>query len=197
MKRFALTILLASIAAWPSLAQPLATAPDPRFDCLLEGISAEQRQMAASGDRAELVDAAADEAALNRAIAAGAEAEARRSAAVEAIAANARRCGAAAGWTDNQRELALQYVLMQLTREDMIRRYAAQNVDLTFIDTALATARPDQPLPLDALAARLRAQGIADERPDSPADIVYIYLMIAAQSAEIRRRFDDPTFRPQ
>jgi hypothetical protein len=184
MKR--LMLLAAAALLNPCLlgAQPAGGAPDPRFDCLLEGISAEQRMLAASGASQQLTDVPAED-------------EQRSRTALDAVAANAPRCAASAGWTENQRELALQYTLLQLARDDMIRRYAAQNVDLTFIDEALAAASPEGPVSFEDLAARMRAQGVGDNRPDSAEDIVYIYGMLAAQSAEIRLRFDDQNFRPQ
>ncbi len=175
----------ALINSCPLGAQPAGPAPDPRFDCLLEGISAEQRMLAASaGSPQEFTAVPGEEEQQSRAV-------------LAAIAANAPRCAARAGWTENQRELALQYTLMQLTRDGMIRRYAAQNVDLAYIDEAVAAAPSEGPVPFEAMVARMRAQGVGDNRPDSAADIVWLYMMLVGQSAEIRLRFDDPTFRPQ
>jgi hypothetical protein len=184
MRRIAIAASLVSLMASPAPAQPAGPAPDPRFDCLLEGISAEQRTQAGYGGGEQFTDVPSED-------------EQRSRAAVEMIAANARRCAAAARWTENQRELALQYVLMQLSREAMIRRYAAQNVDLTYIDAAVAAAPPEGPVPFEAMVARMRAQGVGDSRPDSASDIVYIYMMTVGLSAEIRANFDDPNFRPQ
>ena len=69
--------------------------------------------------------------------------------------------------------MAQEYVLIVLALEDMRRRYAAQNVDLSVLDNAL---------PFEEQVARVRGQGVTGDRPDSAEDIVFIY-----RSLEVRR----------
>jgi len=184
MRRVALAVALALIVAMPLRAQPVAPPPDPSLNCVLDAVPAEQRRLAGPAASQRLTDAPEDVPQLS-------------AAALDTIRAALARCAEASHWTENQRELALQYTLMQLTRDDMIRRYAAQNVDLTYIDEMVATAQPNVALPFEAIVARLRAQGVGDNRPDSAEDIVYIYTMLVAGSAATRAGFADPNFRPQ
>lgn len=180
MKRL-IFVLFASAMAAPLAAQPAAPSPDAAMECALQGMSAEQRALVASGGSQELMDVPAERAAEARA-------------ALDAVQANVRRCTQASGMTENQRQLALYYTLMRLTREDMLRRYDAQNVDLRFIDEAVAATPAGSPPPFEQLVARVRAQGVGDDRPDSAGDIVYLYMVTVMQAAEIRTRFGDPNF---
>jgi hypothetical protein len=182
MQRLLLAAATALIMAWPLLAQPAASSAHSELDCPFEGVSAEQRGLAASAGAQRLTDVPTD-------------GEQRGGAALAAILANVARCMETRRWSQNQRGLALRYVLMQLTREDMLRRYDVQSVDLRFIDEAVATSQPGVEPPFDAFVARVRAQGVGDNRPDSAGDIVYIYMMLAYQTAEIRAHFADPSYR--
>jgi hypothetical protein len=182
MKRLLFAMTLGFGLAARLQGQPAALPANPSLDCPLEGMSAEQRTLAASASSQQLTDAPAD-------------GEQRGRAALAAVLANLPRCAQSGRWTDNQRNLAHQYVLMRLAREDMLRRYAAQNVDLGFIDQAVAATPAGSPPPFDALVARVRAQGVGDDRPDSAGDIVYIYVTLAYHIAEIRAGFADPNFQ--
>ena len=184
MQRLLLIAATISLMATPLRAQTATPPAASTLDCPLEGISVEQRTLAGAAGSQQLTDAPAD-------------GEQRGRAALDTILANLPRCAAAGRWTENQRELAQQYVLMQLAREDMLRRYAVQNVDLSFIDAAVAATPAGSPPPFSELEARVRAQGVTDDRPDSPGDIVYIYMMLVYQTAAIRAGFADPNFRPQ
>lgn len=167
--------------AWPLAAQSAAPSPDAAMECALQGLSAEQRALVASGGSQELTDVPA-------------ESETQARAALDTVAANVRRCTESSGMTENQRQLALYYTLMRLTREDMLRRYDAQNVDLRFIDAAVAAIQPGVTPPFETWVARVRAQGVGDDRPDSAGDIVYIYMTLVHQIGEIRANFADPNF---
>lgn len=180
--RLALAVLLALINASPLRAQQGAAPSAPTIDCPFEGVSLEQRMLAASAGSARLTDAPED-------------GEERGGVALDAILANVPRCAEAGRWSESQRQLALHYLLAQLGREDMLRRYAAQNVDLSFIDTALAATPAGSQPPFAEFEARIRAQGIGDDRPDSPGDIAYIYMMLVYQAEMIRAGFTDPNFR--
>lgn len=167
--------------AGPLAAQSDAPTPDAAMECALRGLSAEQRALVASGGSQQLTDVPA-------------ESETQARAALDRVTANVRRCTETSGMTENQRQLAFFYTLMRLTREDMLRRYDAQHVDLRFIDEAVAAAPAGSAPPFDALVARVQAQGVGDNRPDSAGDIVYIYMVTVMQAAEIRTRFADPNF---
>lgn len=182
MKRFALVFTAGFALGFPVLAQPAAPPADPSLACPLQGLPAEHR------------DAAITEASRDL-LGTEATAEAPRRAAYEALQASARRCAATHRWTENQGNVAFQYALMQLAREGMVRRYAAQNVDLSFIDPAVeALARGSEP-PFADFVTRLRAQGLGDNRPDSAEDVAYIYTMLLFQMLETRGRFADPNFQ--
>jgi hypothetical protein len=183
MKRLILAALAAAVT-WPLAAQSAPPSPDAMATCALQGLSAEQRALAASSGSQQLTGAPTESETQARAL-------------LDTVSANVRRCADASRLTEGQRDLALQYTLMQLTREDMLRRYHAQNVDLRFIDEAVAASRTGATLPFDDLVARVRAQGVGDDRPDSAGDIVYIYMMLVYQLAEIRTGFADPNFRLQ
>lgn len=166
----------------PAVAQP----PPPHVfsspDCPIYGVAENQMILAASAASQQLTDVPAAD-------------EARSRAALEAILANVAECAQAGRWTENQRELARNYVLMRLTREDMLRRYDAQNVDLRFIDLAVAAAQAGTPPQFDTLVARVRAQGVGDDRPDSAGDVTYTYMTLVHQLAQIVRGFADPSFQ--
>lgn len=179
MKRllpFSLAILAVPLAAQPGL--PPADGP---FSCLFEDVSAEQRILAGSAASQRLTDAPAD-------------GEQRGGTALDAILAGLPRCAEAGRWSEPQRNLAREYLVAQLAREDMRRRYVAQNVDLTFLDEAVAGGRGGT-LPFDELVARVRAQGVTGDRPDSAEDIVFIYVGLAGQAEAIRAGFAHPAFQ--
>ncbi len=182
MSRLATALAIGWALAGPLCAQPAAPSAHSSPDCPLYGIPENERMLAASVASQQLTDVPASD-------------EERGRVALDIILSNVPRCADAGRWTPNQRELAQQYVLMQLTREEMLRRYDAQSVDLRFIDEAVATAQPAVEPPFDAFVARVRAQGVGDNRPDSAGDIVYIYMMLAYQTAEIRAHFADPNYR--
>lgn len=177
MKRFVLAV---TAIAWPLAAQPPA---HPQLDCPFEGVATEQRALAVSAAAQQLTDVPPTGDAQ------------RSQAALDAILANVPRCAQARRWTTNQSELARAYVLMQLTREEMLQRYDAQNVNLRFIDEELMAARPGEPPPFEAWVSRVRAQGVGDNRPDSAGDIVHIYMTLAYQIGAIRTGFADPNFQ--
>jgi hypothetical protein len=182
MKRLLFAMAFGFGLAGPLQGQPVAPPLNPSLDCPLEGVSAEQRTLAAAASSQQLTDAPTD-------------GEQRGRAALDAVLANLPRCAESARWTENQRNLAHQYVLMRLAREDMLRRYAAQNVDLGFIDQAVTATPAGSPPPFDDLVARVRAQGVGEDRPDSAGDIVYIYMTLVYHVAEIRAGFADPNFQ--
>lgn len=183
MRRLTTLLAIGWALAGPLRAQPAAPPTDPSLDCPLYGIPENERMLAASAASRRLTDVPAGD-------------EQRGSVALDIILSNLPRCAEAARWTENQRELAQQYLLFQLAREDMRRRYAAQNVDLGFIDAAVA-AGPRAMLQFDTLVGRVRAQGVTGSRPDSAEDVTFIYLELARQAEEIRRGFSDPQFRPR
>src|SRR5262245_61253318 len=119
MTRFALVVWLAAALASPAFAQPAVPTADPSLACPLAGLPAEHRSAAIAEASRDLLGTSADN-------------EPARRAAHEALAASARRCAATHRWTENQGNVAFQYALMQLAREGMVSRYAAQNVDLAF-----------------------------------------------------------------
>ena len=121
----------------------------------------------------------------------------RGGAALDAILAALPRCGEAGRWNEGQREMAELYVMTQLGREEMLRHYAAQNVDLTFIDAMVAAATPDSPPPFEEMAARVRAQGVTGERTDSAEDIAYLYLELMARAEAILAGFPDIARAPR
>ena len=166
----------------PASAQPAAPGDGP-LACLFEGVTAEQQAMAAPAASQRLTDGPED-------------GEQRGGAALTAILSGIPRCAGAGRWTERQRGLAEHYVLARLARQHMLAHYAAQRVDLAFIDEAVQAATSAPP-PFDALVARVRAQGVTGARPDSAEDIVYIYLELAAHVAAIRAGFDDPRFNPR
>ena len=179
MKRLVFLIAAAAIHNAPAGAQPAPASAAP-FACLFEGVTAEQRALAGAAASQQLTDVPAD-------------GRQRGGAALEAILAALPRCATSGRWTEAQREVAHQYVLFQTAREDVRRRYAAQNVDLSFIDEAIASATPaGLPLTFDALVARVRAQGVTDDRPDSPGDIVFIYLELGMQAEAMGAQFNAP-----
>lgn len=171
-----------ALVATPVGAHPGVPTDGP-LACLFEGITAEQQALAAPAASQRLTDGPAD-------------GEQRGGAALGAILASVPRCAAAGRWDERQRGLAEHYVLARLARQHMLAHYAAQGVDLSFIDEAVAAATTAPP-PFDALVARVRAQGVTGERPDSAEDIVYIYLELAVHVAAIRGGFSDPGFNPR
>jgi hypothetical protein len=179
-------ILAISVAVSPPLwAQAAAPPSDGPLTCLLEGMSAEQRALAGSAASQLLGDVPPGDG------------EQRDPTMLNGVLPSLTRCAEAGRWNEAQRERAREWALVRLAREDMQRRYAAQNVDLTFIDEALAATPAESPAPFDALVTRMRAQGVADDRPDSAADIVYIYLMLRAHAEEIRAEFAGPNPQPR
>jgi len=180
MKRFLLVTALAVTMMPPLRAQPVAAPSDAPFTCLFEGVTAEQRALAGPAASRRLTDAPAD-------------GEQRGGAALDAILAALPRCAEAGRWTATQRDMAQHYVLAQLGREDMRRRYSAQNVDLSFIDSTIANAMPagGPPPPFEEMVARVRAQGVTGQRPDSAEDIVFIYLEMAGQAEAMKSMFAD------
>jgi hypothetical protein len=180
MKRVVALIMAGWALTRPASAQPGVVQPHPELDCPRQGVSAAQWG-AATASATQLLQGSA-------------EAEQAR-AALEPVLASVRRCGDSRRWNANQRTHAEQYALMQLSYQDMRQRYAAQHVSLDFIDEAVAMAPTNQALPFDALVARAQAQGLTGARPDSAADVVYIYMMLVAQLRAIRAGFADPSFQ--
>lgn len=182
MQRFVpLAILLACAVTAPLRAQPAAAATDA-LACLFAGVTPEQRALAGAAASQRLTDVPAD-------------GERRGGAALDSILAALPRCAEAGRWTEARRDMAHQYVLLQTAREDVRRRYAAQNVDLSFIDDAIV-AMPARASPsFDSLVARVRAQGVGDDRSDSAGEIVFIYLELSMNAEAIRAGFADPGFR--
>ncbi len=172
------------LAAWaaasaitPAPAQPAAASTaDAPFNCALENVAADARALAGAAASQRLTDVPAD-------------GEQRGGSALDAIVAALPRCAESGRWTEAQREIAHQYVLFQTAREDVRRRYAAQNVDLTFIDQTIATTTAGSPPPFEEMVARVRAQGVGDNRPDSAGDIVFIYLELGMQAEAMRAAF--------
>ena len=175
--RLAPFVMLVSIAAMPLCAQPAAPPSDAPFACLFDGATAEQRALAGAAASQRLTDAPQD-------------GEQRGGAALDSILTALPRCAETGHWTQDQRELAQHYILAQLAREDMRRRYAAQGVDLAFLDEARTAT-------FDDLVARLRAQGVTGDRPDSAQDIVFIYLELARHVDEIRGGFANSNYQPR
>jgi hypothetical protein len=164
------------MVAQPADAQRAGPASDSPFACIFEGVNSDQRAMAASAASQRLTDAPSD----------GAQ---RGGAVLDALLGALPRCAAAGRWTETQRDMAQLYVLAQLAREDMRRRYAAQSVDLGFLDeVALAPLGASMPS-LDEMAARIRAQGVTGDRPDSAEDIAFIYSALARQAEGARMAF--------
>jgi hypothetical protein len=164
----------------PPLCAEAAPPPsDGPLACLFEGMNAEQRARAGAAASRQLTDAppGGDE---------------HQDAALLDAALPLARCAQAGQWNEAQRERAREWALVQLTREDMRRRYAAQNVDLAYIDEAMAAVPAGSQPQFDALVARMRAQGVGDDRPDSAGDIVYIYLALWAHAREIEAEFAGP-----
>ncbi len=160
MKWLLAVLALATWTVAPTLrAQPAASFGVPSL-CLLEGVTAEQRALAGPAALQRLTDVPAD-------------GEPRGGSALAAILTALPRCARAGRWTEAQRDMAQEYVLIVLALEDMRRRYAAQNVDLSVLDNAL---------PFEEQVARVRGQGVTGDRPDSAEDIVFIY-----RSLEVRR----------
>lgn len=182
MKRLAILAGLGFSLGAPVLAQAPPPAAFASPDCPFYGVPENQMILAAPAASQQLTDVPAQD-------------EARSRAALDVILANVPECAQAGRWTENQRELARHYVLLRLSREDMLRRYDAQNVDLRFIDLTVAAAQAGTQPPFDDLVGRLRAQGVGDNRPDSAGDVAYIYLTLAYQLAEITRGFADPNFQ--
>ena len=168
--------LLFAAAAAPVGAQPAPPPADSPLACLFVDVAAGQRALAAP-------------AALQRLSGAPEDGEQRGGAALDAILAALPRCAERGRWNESQREMAHLYVMTQLGREEMLRHYAAQNVDLTFIDGMVAAATPDSPPPFEEMAARVRAQGVTGERTDSAEDIAYLYLELMARAEAILAGF--------
>lgn len=180
MRGIGAAFLLFVAASAPVGAQPA----DSPLACAFAGVAAEQRALAAS-------------AALQRLTGAPEDGEQRGGAALDAILAALPRCGEAGRWNEGQREMAELYVMTQLGREEMLRHYGAQNVDLTFIDAMVAAATPDSPPPFEEMAARVRAQGVTGERTDSAEDIAYLYLELMARAEAILVGFPDIARAPR
>ncbi|MGQ0661165.1 hypothetical protein [Sphingosinicella sp.] len=177
MKRLLLVAALAITMMPPLRAQPAAAPSDAPFTCLFEGVTAAQRALAGPAASQRLTDAPAD-------------GEQRGGTALDAILAALPRCADAGRWTATQRDMAQHYVLAQLGREDMRRRYAAQNVDLSFLDGGMVAAGGSPPS-FEQLVARVRAQGVTGQRPDRAEDIVFIYLEMAGQAEAMKSMFAD------
>ena len=179
----AFVALLAFATVQPGDAPPVATpafvADDGPYTCLFTGLTVERRALASPAASTRLTDMP--------------EGNDRQSEeALDAILARVAGCGDAGGWTAGQRGMAEHYVHAALAREYFRRHYAAQQVDLGFLDEAAAIP-PGNPVPeFDGLVARLRAQGVADDRPDSAGDIVYLYLMLARHAEEMKAGFAVP-----
>lgn len=182
MTRFTVLAGLCFLLVAPAVAQAPPPSAYSSPDCPIYGVPESEMILAASAASQGLTDVPAPD-------------EARSRAALDTILANVPECAEAGRWTQNQRELARNYVLMRLTREDMLRRYDAQNVDLRFIDLAVAAAQAGTPPPFDELVARLRAQGLGDGRPDSAGDVAHIYMTLVYQMAQIVSGFADPNFQ--
>lgn len=176
----AFLFMLASAAA---SAQPLASSADGPLSCLFDEVTAEQRTLAAPAALQRLSDFPPD-------------GEARGGAALDAILASLPRCAESGRWSEDQREMAELYLMAQLGREEMRRHYAAQNVDLSFIDESLRAAATEPPR-FDELVARLRDQGVTDDRPDSAGDIVHLYLELAAMAEAIPADFAELGANPR
>jgi hypothetical protein len=176
-------IAVALATAQPGGAPPLATpAPvvdDGPYTCLFADLTAERRALASMTASTRLTDMPE-------------ESDQRSEAAFDAILARLARCGDAGGWTVPQRGAAEHYVHAQLAREFFRRHYAAQRVDLGFLDDAAAIPQGNTMPAFDDMVARLRAQGVTDDRPDSAGDIVYLYLMLARHAEEMKASFADP-----
>lgn len=172
--------LPAALSALLAVAQPgdAPVADDGAYACLFADLTAERRALASSTASTRLTDMPE-------------ESDAGSEAALEAILARRAGCGDAGGWTEGQREMADHYVHAQLAREYFRRHYAAQHVDLGFLDT-VATAPESAMPPFDDLVARVRAQGVGDDRPDSAGDITYLYLMLAHHAEEMKANFAVP-----
>ncbi|HST36645.1 MAG TPA: hypothetical protein VLK25_08460 [Allosphingosinicella sp.] len=178
-----LIALLAFAAAQPGNAQPASTtapaADDGPYSCLFADLTGERRALASPAASTRLTD-------MPEGV------DQQSEAALDAILARIAGCGDAGGWTAGQRGMAEHYVHAQLAREYFRRHYAAQRVDLGLLDEAAAIP-PGNPMPeFDALVARLRAQGVADDRPDSAGDIAYLYLSLARHAEEMKAGFAVP-----
>lgn len=179
MNRVAVLIIAGWALSAPAFAQPGVVPPHPELDCPRAGVSVAQ-WTAATASATQLLQGAAEAAQARAALA--------------PILASVRRCADSRRWSANQSVHAEQYALMQLSYQDMRQRYAAMNVNLDFIDEAVAAAPAGEALPFDSLVARAEAQGLRGPRPDSAADVVYIYMMLVAQLQAIRTGFADPNF---
>lgn len=175
MRGIGAAFLLSVAAAAPVGAQPAPPADSP-LACLFGDVAADQRALAAP-------------AALQRLSGAPEDGEQRGGAALDAILAALPRCAESGRWNESQREMARLYVITQLGREEMLRHYAAQNVDLAFIDGMVAAATPDSPPPFEEMAARVRAQGVTGERTESAEDVAYLYLELMARAEAILAGF--------
>lgn len=171
-------------AAAPLGAQPAPSPAGSSLACLFEGVTPEQRAQAGPAASYRLSEFPAD-------------GEQRGGAALDAILASLPRCAEAGRWTETQREMAHLYLMAQLARDEMRRHYAAQNVDLTFIDAMAAAATPDSPPPFEEMAARVRAQGVTGERTDSAEDIVYLYLELTVRAEAIPAVFAEAGAAPR
>lgn len=177
-------LLLAMATMAPAGAQPASSSAEAPLSCLFEGVTAEQRTLAGPAALQRLSDFPAD-------------GDERGGTALDAILAALPRCAEAGGWTETQREMAELYLMAQLARDGMRRHYAAQNVDLTFIDAIVAAATPDSPPPFEEMAARVRAQGVTGERTDSAEDIVYLYLELTVRAEAIPGMFAEAGAQPR
>ena len=187
-----MALSIAWVAAVLAIAQPgdlpspapagMAEVPmrdDGPFACLFQGVAPDRRTQASLAAAYRLTDGPED-------------GELRGGAALDSILGSVTRCGDASRWTAGQREMAQLYVLAELAREHLLRHYAAQQVDLGFLDAVL-TSPPDAPRPsFDELAGRVRAQGVTGARPDSAEDIVYIYVSLAQQAEAMKAGFAVP-----
>jgi hypothetical protein len=179
----ALIALLAFATVQPGDARPVVTpasvADDGPYACLFVELTAERRALASPAASTRLTDMPEEN---NR----------QSEEALDAILARVAGCGDAGGWTVGQRGMAEHYVLAQLAREFFRRHYAAQRVDLGFLDDVAAIPQGNPMPEFDGLVARLRAQGVADDRPDSAGDIVYLYMMLAQHAEEMKASFAVP-----
>jgi hypothetical protein len=184
MKPLLAIVFLSVAAAAPLWAQAPPPPSDGPLACLFEGMNAEQRALASTEIERLIAHAPPHD---------GDHPDLAIFDSVLPLA----RCAQAGHWSEAQRERAFEWALVRLQREDMQRRYAAQNVDLTYIDAALAATPEGSRPPFEALVARMRAQGVGDHRSDSAGDIVYIYMMLWGQAREIRAEFAGPDPQPR
>lgn len=177
MKPLFLTLALLGM---PLAAQPPSPSTDAPFTCLFEGVTAEQRAAAGAAASQRLTDMPPD----------GGQ---HGGATLEMISNRVSSCAETQPWSDSQQRHAAAYLLAQLARENMRQRYAAQGVDLGFLDEMAADpARRQNSANMDEAAARLRSQGLTGQRADSAEDVVFLYLSMALHVEAARDGFLAP-----